>query len=67
MVGLLFKEVIKVGGIFKTQTVADLSDVPLGMLQQSLRFTGQPVKNVCGGSFTGGCPQGAVQMVDVTL
>ena len=67
MVGLLFEEVVKMGGVFKTQAVAYLGDVPMQMLQQGLRFTGQPVNDVFGGCFAGGCPQGAVQVIDVTL
>ena len=67
MAGLFLEEVIKMGGVFKTQTVADLGNVPRRMPQQGLRFTGQPVNDVFGGCFAGGCPQGAVQMVDVAL
>ena len=66
MVGLLFEEVVKMGVVCKTRTVADLGDVLLGMLQQGLRFIGQPVNDVFGGGFTGGCSQSAVKMIDVS-
>jgi hypothetical protein len=53
MTGFPFKEVIEVGGIFKTKGIGNIGNVPVCVLQERPGFADDAFTNVVGSGFAG--------------
>jgi len=64
---MLFKEIIEMRHLRKTQCVGDFRHVPLAVLEQYFGLLQNPFGNDLGGGFPGRILHGPVQVVDVDI
>src|ERR1700743_3003899 len=62
---VFFEEVVEIGGVFETETIADLGDGPVAMEEQCAGFFDDAVRDVLGGGPARGVFDRAIEVVDM--
>lgn len=65
--GMFFKEVIEMGRLLKSQSITNLGNIPVRILQQVFRFFEHPFLNNLGSRKVSDRFYGRIQMVNVNV